>query len=476
MGNPKQPHAPFQELSALADGELEPIQAAAVQAHVSQCATCASVLDTFVSIDSELQQPPVLACESALTLLSARHDGEADPAEATVAERHLAACAACQARVAAWSRFDAALHSLPAGVPSQRTDAAIAALGRAPQRRARRPVGAALRGAAALATAVALAVAGLSRGGGPVTFTPSLASNDRLLVATAQQIVLNPATSTLYVIDQAPGAIRAQDATTNALKKLIMVGGRPTALALDPLANKILVLDSAEKRVTEIDGASNTVVGSTTMDVAGTPTSIRVDPATSKIIVTSVQPSAAPSHGGTVSVLDSGTKKVEAIRDVAIAPMLAVVDPAGARVALVSGNETSVVDEGYRVLARLPGGVAAAFARGTGVIAVLSAAGDNAVVSFAGDNAPASLSLSGRPRAMVALPDGGFLVLVEVGGHGRVVRVGADGKQSANVELAISGRDLVYDEANGRFSVADGGIVSSAAVPGTAVAVASPSP
>ena len=141
----------------------------------------------------------------------------------------------------------------------------------------------------------AVIVASLGTGGAaPQTAALPNPTSERAIVASIQQIVFNRQNNTVYVLDVAGAAVDAREPGTNQLKTRIEVGGEPTALALNQVTNRVLVLDSMQKRVTEIDAGSNTVVGTTTVAVTGTPTSISVDPSTNNIVVTTTTKSPAP--------------------------------------------------------------------------------------------------------------------------------------------------------------------------------------
>src|SRR5207245_7312152 len=186
------------------------------------------------------------------------------------------------------------------------------------------------------------------------------------------QIVFNSRNNTVYVLDVSGAAVDARDPGTNDLKTRIQVGGEPTALALNEVTNRVLVLDSSQKRVTEIDAASNTVVGATSVAVTGTPTSISVDPATNNIVVTTSTKSPAPgTSAGSVAVINSSTKELETVREFSVAPRLVVPDQQGHRSALVSSDQTQLVDSSYKILEILPGGVSAAFSKQSDNLAVL---------------------------------------------------------------------------------------------------------
>src|SRR5207244_11356123 len=119
-----------------------------------------------------------------------------------------------------------------------------------------------------------------------------------------------------------------------------------------------------------------------TFDVTGPPTAINVDNS-GKILVTSVSaPAASAPPGGTVTVLDSTTKVLEVVREVDVAPRMVVVDPLSNQAVLVSPTITKLVDSSYKVIATLPGGVAAAFSRRGDGVAVLSPTGMDATINL----------------------------------------------------------------------------------------------
>jgi predicted anti-sigma-YlaC factor YlaD len=469
VGNPG--HLEFEALSALADGELEPALRPAAMEHLVDCQECTQTFESLAEIDVLLRKPTAIGCEAALTLLSAVLDQEADAAEVAVARAHAAGCASCTRGLVTWSSLEMQLRALPTGSPSARVDHAIAALGREPKRTGLRlglP-----RIALASVTALLLLIGSLYRGA-PGTAPVATNTNDQVLVAAVQQVVYSSRTNTLYVLDAPAAAVDARDATTNDLKARIEVGGRPTALALNESANTVLVLDATQKKLTEIDASSNKILGSSTVATSGTPTAITVDPTSSKIVVTA---SDSTTKSNSVSVIDSTTKEVESVRDVEVGAVTMVFDSSGDRAVLVSPTVTTLVDSKYTIITRLPGGVSAAFAQGDDRIAILSASGKNSIVTFAGPRAPLALELPGTPRAITALPDGGFLVLVELGGKSRVSYVAPDGHDYASTDVAGLGSDLVYDVKTKKFSIVGRDGIASADAPAAVLsAAASPSP
>ena len=311
----------------------------------------------------------------------------------------------------------------------------------------------------------------------------SLLPVDGALVASAQQAVFNPRTNTLYVLDAERGEVSAVDASTRVEQARIVVGGRPSALALNVTANTVLVLDGSQKRLTEIDASNNTVLSAGSIDVSGTPTSMRVDPQ-GRIVVSSVlAPSTAgsgspePARAGQVTVFDSASKQVESVKTVDVAPQSVVFDPAGKRALLLSADATTVADAAtYRAIDHLPAGIAATFDVSGRRIAVLAARDGAADLMLFGDagSTSTSIAIAGVPVALIALPDGGFGVLLRAGSGGRITTVGPDAKVRSTIDVALSGSEITFDAATARFAVIGGAGVAYATVSPTDVAAARP--
>lgn len=466
---------PSQEiLSAYLDGELTPAEALSVGRHARECVPCGQALRSFGDLDTDLAEPPALACEAARALVSARHDGELDAETARIAEAHLDGCVACQAASEAWVGLDAALAALPLKAPSERVDAALGHLRREPAA-GRRPrlalptVAWPVRALAPLTVALALLLA-LPQAG------PELASPEPLLVASIQQSVFDARTGTLYVLHSQEALVAALDASTLAPRTTIAVGGKPTALALNQATEQILVLDADAKTVTTIDSRSNSVIASTPFEVPGTPTSIQVDGAGKVVVATIISdtsggagpaPSAARTtapQSGAVAVLDPATKQVQTISQVDVAPRQVVIEPSGKRALLVSSQGTTIVDAAtYKPLDRAPGGIAAAFSGLGGEFAVLSLRDGTAFVNLSGRR---GVALAGSPRAITPLPGGGYAVLTETGGGGRITTLAADGTVGPSVS-APAGRDITFDPLTGNLAV-----ISAAGVANVSLSVA----
>ena len=471
-------HAALEILSAFVDGELDPAEGRRIQAHVDTCASCSARVSEFARISTHLSAGQPGYPERAL--LSSFVDGEASPIELRVVTSHLGTCMECRTALDRSRATDSALRSLPMLAPSPRADAFVAALaGKAPVGRApKRGFEWAMPRIAIAAIAVGLVLlSSLNQASTGVAQLPI----DGAIVASLQQTVFNPRTNTLYVLDAAHGEVAAVDASTKIEHARIVVGGRPTALALNAPANTVLVLDGGQMRLTVIDASNNTVVSAGRIDVSGTATSMRVDPQ-GRIVVSSVLGPTAVASGspeaaraGQVTVLDSTSKQVESVKTVDVAPQSVVFDPAGKRALLLSANATTVAEAAtYRAIDHLPGGVAATFDATGRRIAVLTARQGAADLLLFGDAGTTSIPIDGAPVAVIALPDGGFGVLLRAGSGGRIAIIGSDAKVRSTIDVALSGSDLTFDAATARFAVIGGAGVAYAAAGPADVAAARP--
>ena len=110
-------HVSAEELSALLDRELSPQEELRARQHLAECASCSAEYALSVRLDAELRQPPVLACDEVLTVLSAGLDRETSEGEQAAAQHHLADCQDCRASVEAWSALTSSIRALPVIAP-----------------------------------------------------------------------------------------------------------------------------------------------------------------------------------------------------------------------------------------------------------------------------------------------------------------------------------------------------------------------
>jgi streptogramin lyase len=195
----------------------------------------------------------------------------------------------------------------------------------------------------------------------------------------------------------------------------------------------------------------------------------------SAVVSATAAPAAQSSSGtssGVVAVFNGGTKKLESVKQVDVAPQTFVLEPNGRRALLISTSATTLVDAStYLPLATRPGGVAAAFAVTGDDFAILSAGITGATVSFA--RRADSILVGGTARGIAALPDGGFAVLSDSDGRGRITLLLPDGTTNGSIEVAADGRDLAYDPVTRLFTVI-GTKVSRVALPASLAVLPSP--
>src|SRR4029077_20926347 len=90
----------------------------------------------------------------------------------------------------------------------------------------------------------------------------------------------------------AAAGLRAQSVTTT-----VGAGNNPYAVAVNPVSNKIYVVNNYSNNVTVIDGATN---ATTTVGVGSSPLAVAVNPVTNKIYV-------ANAYTNNISVIDGAT-------------------------------------------------------------------------------------------------------------------------------------------------------------------------
>src|SRR6266850_3134647 len=420
-------HLSPEHLSAYLDGEITPAEAHKASGHLRDCAECSQALAAYSGLDGLIAAPPALACAAAQPFLSAELDGELDREESSIAAAHRASCRSCRVQVQKWARADDVVAALPASRPSARVDAAIAGLGRKPVSRVPRLGGAWAVPTMALATALSLIVVlSLPSGGPTASQTQDLGA---LYLASAQQSVLDTSTGTLYVIKG--DSVAAFDAQTLAAKGSISVGGKPSALALNVVKGTLVVLDSSNKTVTEIDAFLSKVTSSTT---------------------------------GVISTFSGDTKVLESVKQVDVALQIIVFEPNGKRALLVSPSATTLVDAStYAPLATAPGGVAAAWAATGDNFAILANGASGATVTYA--RGGGFIAIGGTPHAITALPGGGFAVLADAGSRGVITVINPD-NTLASLDAPANGRNLAYDPSTHQFAViGSAGVVASVLLP-----------
>ena len=108
------------------------------------------------------------------------------------------------------------------------------------------------------------------------------------LIATGSQpfaVAVNPATNTIYVVNNGPNTVTVIDGATNTTQT-VNVGRTPVAIAVNPITNKAYVACSGDGTVWVItEGVDGIFRGSSIQGVSLNPEAIIVNPLTNKIYV-----------------------------------------------------------------------------------------------------------------------------------------------------------------------------------------------
>lgn len=118
--------------------------------------------------------------------------------------------------------------------------------------------------------------------------SPRSASADALLVNVPTgnnpgSVAVNPVTNKIYVLNSLDGTMTVIDGASNLATATVAVGLRPNGMAVNTVTNKIYVSNTDRDIVTVIDGDTNDVTS--TINVGDGPSAIAVNEITNKIYV-----------------------------------------------------------------------------------------------------------------------------------------------------------------------------------------------
>jgi YVTN family beta-propeller protein len=115
--------------------------------------------------------------------------------------------------------------------------------------------------------------------------------------------------------------------------KVIQVGSRPVAVAINPVVNQAFVVNKASRDVMVIDLAAGRVIGS--YIVGGVPESVAVNTKTNKLVVTNLD--------SYVTVIDHGQGKIESTIPVGKSPSRVVIDTQADQALVTNFNSANMV-------------------------------------------------------------------------------------------------------------------------------------
>ncbi len=160
--------------------------------------------------------------------------------------------------------------------------------------------------------------------------------------STPQAVAVNPVSNRIYVVNQNSNSVTVIDGASNSIIANVGVGASPYAVAINAVTNKIYIANhSANGTVTVVDGQNNPVVN---VSVGNFPDAVAVNSRTNKIYVVNFNDS-------TVSVIDGASNANIATVPVGRYPVSLTVDPVSNMIYVANYNDgtVSVIDGAQNV-------------------------------------------------------------------------------------------------------------------------------
>ena len=165
------------------------------------------------------------------------------------------------------------------------------------------------------------------------------------MVKQPWKMAVNPVTNKIYIVNANDDSVTIIDGASNETTE-VAVGKLPYAIAVNPITNKIYVTNSNSNNVTVIDGASNET---TTVAVGEDPVAVAVNPVTNKIYVVnqgnsnfnqggSVKNGTFKRDNGSVTVVDGASNKTTTVA-VEGNPFAVAVNPVTNKIYVINGDD-----------------------------------------------------------------------------------------------------------------------------------------
>lgn len=297
-------------------------------------------------------------------------------------------------------------------------------------------------------------------------------------------LAVDPVTNRVFVANGYGKKLTVIDGTTEKVVATIPVGSSPGYLAVDPATNRVYVT-TGERTLTVVDGSTNTVIARVTL--ADSPGSVAVNPKTNRVYVGS-------EEGDTVTVIDGSTNKITATVAAGPSSSTVAVNPATNRVYVGNGNmnlqpSTITVIDGAtdKIIGKIhtpsPVGPMAVNPKTDRIYAVCTdsaTGGDKIMVIDEATGSSKTLKVPSGNR--VALVSGIAVNPVTNRIYAANYRsddvIVIDGSTNSISKLDISRTpyDVVTDPATDRIFVANGGLDTVSVIDGSKVAAARKSP
>lgn len=165
-------------------------------------------------------------------------------------------------------------------------------------------------------------------------------------------IAVNPVTNKIYVANTGAATVTIIDGATNATTTVHTMLS-PNSVAVNTVTNQTYVTNNVSSTVTIIDGTNN--YATQTVSVGRNPQSVAINPATNKIYV--VNQGTSPAFASSVTVIDGANKTATATIPAGISAIEAVVNPLTNTIYVANRNGVAAIDGGSNTVTKnIPAG------------------------------------------------------------------------------------------------------------------------
>jgi len=286
------------------------------------------------------------------------------------------------------------------------------------------------------------------------------------LVQTGSQpfaVAVNPATNTIYVVNNGPNTVTVIDGATNATRTVI-VGTTPVAISVNPVTNEAYVADSGDGTVTVINEAQGSV---RKISVGENPEAIVVNPLTNKIYVAVA--AANGNSDGDVVVIDGSTDTVTTTIPGGKNPFALALNPVTNRIYVAneangSNATVSVIDGSNDTLVGSPirlGNTPTALAVNPVTNKIYVTNGNVLSIIDGASNTSTTTALpNSNPTAIVVNPVTNFIYVTTAPGTGTVVAInGATNIVSGTVAIGNAPTALAVNSLTNQIYVTDHAVI-----------------
>ena len=237
-------------------------------------------------------------------------------------------------------------------------------------------------------------------------------------------MALNPVSNKLYIANTGSGSVTVVNSASESVSTTVSVGTEPVAVAVNPTVNKVYVACRGSGDVYIIDGASDTVKA--TVAVGAGPSALAVNPVTNKVYV-------ANKGGNSVTVIDGVTDGVPSTIAVGTAPAALVVNPVANKIYVAnsgSGNDN-------------------------GTLTVINGATDNVIKTIGVGKRPAALAVNPvTDRVYVANSGSNNVGIIYGSSNSMSTQIGVGNSPNAVAVNPVTNR--IYVSNQGKVTVING--------------------